>query len=196
MPTKITFGTDGWRAVIAEDYTYDNVRRCAQGFASYLRENKKGGRGIVVGYDTRFSGELFAAAAAEVLASNGIKAYLCDRPTPTPVISYTILALQADGAINLTASHNPATWNGFKVRSEYAGAIDPEGLLAIEARIPPIEGVQRLDKDEAMKQGLIEVIALALAKYQPFQYNNYTKAVIHTNNFEHKPEKGWFRLVT
>jgi len=176
MPTKITFGTDGWRAVIAEDYTYDNVRRCAQGFASYLLENKKGGRGVetpsrppfrevrrdgvsvVVGYDTRFSGELFAAAAAEVLAGNGIKAYLCDRPTPTPVISYTILARQADGAINLTASHNPATWNGFKVRSEYAGAIDPEGLLAIEARIPPIEGVQRLAKDEAMRQGLIEVI--------------------------------------
>jgi phosphomannomutase len=181
MPTTIKFGTDGWRAVIAEDYTYDNVRRCAQGFASYLRENKKGGRGVetpsrppfrevrrdgvsvVVGYDTRFSGELFAAAAAEVMAGNGIKAYLCDRPTPTPVISYTILARQADGAINLTASHNPATWNGFKVRSEYASAVDPEGLLAIEARIPPIEGVKRLDRDEAMKRGLIEVIDAAPA---------------------------------
>jgi len=89
--TTIKFGTDGWRAIIAEDYTFDNVRICAQAVAQYLMDKDVAERGIVVGYDTRFSSEDFAAATAEVMAGNGIRAFLCDRAAPTPTISFSIL---------------------------------------------------------------------------------------------------------
>ena len=85
MTTRIKFGTDGWRALVAEDYTFDNVRRCAQGFASYMLDQGKGGETIVVGHDKRFSGENFAAAVAEILAANGLKVLLTEGATPTPV---------------------------------------------------------------------------------------------------------------
>ena len=136
MSTIIKFGTDGWRGVVAEDYTFDNVRRCAQGFANYLIEAGEGGKWVVVGHDKRFSGEHFAAAVAEVLAANGFKVWLTDGATPTPVISYAVVDKKAAGAVNITASHNPPTDNGFKVRDEHGGAIDPEGLKKIEGLIP------------------------------------------------------------
>ncbi|MBI5956448.1 MAG: phosphoglucomutase/phosphomannomutase family protein, partial [Chloroflexi bacterium] len=160
MATRIIFGTDGWRGTIAEDFTFENVRLCAQGVADYLIATGKADAGMVVGYDTRFASEHFAAAAAEVLAGNGIRAYLCDRPSPTPVISYSVLAKKTAGAINITASHNPATWNGFKVRSEYAGAATPETLKDIEARIRDIQAagsVKQLPMDDALAQDLIQV---------------------------------------
>jgi len=161
MTSVIKFGTDGWRAVIAEDYTFDNVRLCAQGVAQYLLDTGQAERGMVVGYDYRFASEHFAAAAAEVLAGNGIKALLCQAATPTPVISYAILAHKTAGAINITASHNPPWDNGFKVRSEYAGAASPETLHEIESRIERSEGIKRLRVEEATEQGLIEVIDAA-----------------------------------
>jgi phosphomannomutase len=144
MTYKIKFGTDGWRGVIAEDYTFDNVRRCAQGYASYMLEQGNAGKWIVVGYDKRFASENFAAATAEVLAGNGFKVYLTDSATPTPVIAFAVVNKQACGAINITASHNPPADNGFKVRNETGGAIDPEGLLRIESLIPDsIDSVKR-----------------------------------------------------
>jgi phosphomannomutase len=91
MSTNIKFGTDGWRAVIADDFTFDNVRICAQGIARYLLEQGAGSHGLIVGYDTRFASEDFGAAVAEVIAANGIKAYLNPRAAPTPVISYAIV---------------------------------------------------------------------------------------------------------
>ena len=136
MTFKIKFGTAGWRGVIAEDYTFDNLRRCAQGFASYMLAQGKKGQWIVVGHDKRFHSENFAAAVAEVLAGNGLKVYLTDGATPTPVIAYAVVNKKAAGAVNITASHNPPTDNGFKVRNETGGAIDPEGLKQIEASIP------------------------------------------------------------
>jgi alpha-D-glucose phosphate-specific phosphoglucomutase len=155
MTTQIKFGTDGWRGRVAEDYTFDNVRRCAQGFATYMRDQGHGGARIVVGHDKRFSGEYFAAAVAEVLAANGFRVLITDGATPTPVISYAVVAQGAAGAVNITASHNPPTDNGFKVRDEHGGAIDPEGLKAIESRIPEIEGVKRLSLQEALDQGAV-----------------------------------------
>ncbi len=155
MATQIKFGTDGWRGRIAEDYTFDNLRRCAQGFASYLQAQDKGGEKIVVGYDRRFSAEYFAAAAAEVLAANGFHVLLTQSPTPTPVISYSVVVQGAVGAVNITASHNPATDNGFKVRDEHGGAIAPDGLLEIERLIPDLDEVKRLPLDEAQAQGLV-----------------------------------------
>ncbi len=102
------------------------------------------GQWIVVGHDKRFDSEYFAAAVAEVLAGNGLKVYLTDSATPTPVIAYAVVNKQACGAVNITASHNPPTDNGFKVRNETGGAIDPEGLIKIEALIPDaVESVKR-----------------------------------------------------
>jgi len=128
-PNPIKFGTDGWRAVIAEDFTFENVRHCAQGVADYLKQEGLTGRGLVVGYDTRFASADFAAAAAEVVAANGIKVYLTTAPTPTPVVSYGVLAKKAAGAVIITASHNPAEWNGFKYKDEH-GASAPDAITA------------------------------------------------------------------
>ncbi|MFZ5855275.1 MAG: phosphoglucomutase/phosphomannomutase family protein [Chloroflexota bacterium] len=156
MAFKITFGTDGWRGVIAEDYTFDNVRRCAQGFANYLLKHSKQGQWVVVGHDKRFGSEHFAAAVSEVLAGNGLKVYLTDGATPTPVIAYAVVDKKATGAVNITASHNPPTDNGFKVRNETGGAIDPEGLKEIEAGIPDdLLNVKRLTFNDGVAQGSI-----------------------------------------
>ena len=156
MVYKIKFGTDGWRGVIAEDYTFDNVRRCAQGFASYLREQGREGQWVVVGYDKRFHSENFAAATAEVLAANGFNVYLTDGATPTPTIAFAVVNKGACGAVNITASHNPPTDNGFKVRDENGGAIDPEGLKQIEALIPDSdENVGRILLNDAMRDGKV-----------------------------------------
>ncbi len=156
MTQKIKFGTDGWRGVIADDYTFENVRRAAQGFASYLIQNGKQGQTVIVGYDKRFDSEFFAAAVAEVLSANGLTVHLTDGPTPTPVISYSVVNHKAVGAVNITASHNPPTDNGFKVRNEFGGAIDPDGLKQIESLIPDsIEQVKREDFEQASKAGRI-----------------------------------------
>jgi phosphomannomutase len=153
--SDIHFGTDGWRGRIAADYTYDNVRRCAQGFASYLLDQGKKGEKVVVGYDRRFASEHFSAAVAEVLAANGFRVRLTDKPSPTPVISYSVVAQEAVGAVNITASHNPPTDNGFKVRDERGGAIAPDGLAEIESRIPAIDDVKRIAFQEGLDQGHI-----------------------------------------
>jgi alpha-D-glucose phosphate-specific phosphoglucomutase len=156
MPKEIRFGTDGWRGLIAEDYTFDNVRRCTQGFASYLLANGYQNERVVVGYDKRFHSENFAEAVAEVLAANDLQVYLTDRATPTPVISYSVIVKKAVAAVNITASHNPPTDNGFKVRDSNGGAIDPDGLKEIESRIPElVSDVKRMSIAEAEKAGKV-----------------------------------------
>ena len=156
MAQDIKFGTDGWRGHVAEDYTFDSVRRCAQGFAAYMLEQGHAGKWIVVGHDKRYRAEDFAAAVAEVLAGNGLNVYLTDGSAPTPVISYSVLAQGAVGAVNITASHNPPTDNGFKVRDEHGGAIPPDGLNRIEALIPDtVAGVQKIPFAQAESEGKI-----------------------------------------
>jgi phosphomannomutase len=156
MSGKIRFGTDGWRAVIAEDYTFNNVRRCAQGFSDYLLSQGYQGEWVVIGYDKRFQSENFAAACAEVMVANDLQVYLTQEATPTPVISYSVVEKGAVGAINITASHNPPSDNGFKVRNRFGGAIAPEGLKDIENRIPDsIEAVKRIDFSAASSDGRI-----------------------------------------
>lgn len=155
----IVFGTDGWRGKIAEDYTFDNVRRCTQGFASYLKKTysaKQLQRGVVVGGDRRFNSEHFAATAAEVLAANGIPVHFCGGGVPTPVISFSVKARKALAAINITASHNPPADNGFKVRDENGGAIAPDGLTSIEKLIPKsLTFVKLMKFSEAKAAGTI-----------------------------------------
>jgi len=156
MTTEIKFGTDGWRAGIADGYTFDSLRRCAQGFASYLKTLSAKNNKVVVGYDMRFLSEHFARAAAEVLAGNDFQVFLTESATPTPVISYSVVSQDAIGAINITASHNPPTDNGFKVRDQNGGAIDPEGLKQIEKFIPgDIKQVKTIDVDKAEKDGKV-----------------------------------------
>ncbi len=156
MAHKIIFGTDGWRGMIAEDYTFDNVRRCTQGYASYMLSLGKKEHWFVIGHDKRFQSEAFALAAAEVMVGNGLKVYLTEGPTPTPVIAYSVVVKKASGAINITASHNPPSDNGFKVRDENGGAIAPEGLKKIESLIPEdITSVKRVDYVTAEKEGAL-----------------------------------------
>ena len=158
MAYKIVFGTDGWRAQIAEDYTFNNVRRCAQGFANYLLEMGKQGEKVVIGYDKRFASEYFAMASAEVLAGNGFQVLLTNNATPTPVISFAVPQEKAVGAINITASHNPATDNGFKVRDENGGAIPPDNLKRIESLIPEdLQAIKKTPSQEAQEKGLIKI---------------------------------------
>lgn len=154
----IRFGTDGWRGRIGEDYTFAAVRRCAHGFAVFLQQSGGHGGPVVVGYDRRFASEHFAAAAAEVLAGDGFRVLLTNTATPTPAIAYSVRHHQAIGAVNITASHNPATDNGFKVRNATGGAVPPEGLQAIEAAIPA-EGTQvpRMTLEAGKAAGRIEV---------------------------------------
>lgn len=161
--TEIKFGTDGWRGRIADDYTFTTLRRCAQGFATYLQQEELAERGVVVGYDKRFHSENFAAAAAEVMAANGIKVWLTDGATPTPAISYAAVDKGAGGAINITASHNPPQDNGFKVRDPFGGAIAPDKLKQIEAAIPDAAGIKRLPLDDAMSDGLVRTFDAAPA---------------------------------
>jgi phosphomannomutase len=164
MVLKIKFGTDGWRARIAEDYTFDNLRRCAQGFASFLLEEGHTGKSVVVGYDMRFHSENFAAAVAEVIAGNGFKVFLTQEATPTPVISYAVVAQQAVGAVNITASHNPPEDNGFKVRDEHGGAIPPVDLTKIESAIPDSQTeIKLVDLEEGLESGAIEFFDAAEA---------------------------------
>ena len=162
--SEIKFGTDGWRAIIAEDYTFHNVRACAQGVATYLKETGMAPRGLVVGYDTRFGSEHFAAAVAAVVAGNGIRVYLCDRACPTPVVSYSVIDRKAAGAVVITASHNPAIWNGFKYKPEYAGSASPEVIAELERLIADAQasgGVEAVELGPAERKGLVERIDAA-----------------------------------
>ena len=164
MDNPIKFGTDGWRGVIAQDFTFGNVRACAQGVADYLKQAGLAARGVIVGYDTRFASEDFASAAAEVVAGNGIKVYLCSKATPTPVVSYGVVAQKAGGAIIITASHNPAVWNGFKLKSEYGSSAPTEVIAQLEKNISQTlakGNINHLLLADALEKGLVEYIDLA-----------------------------------
>jgi phosphomannomutase len=128
---QIKFGTDGWRAVIAQEYTFANLERVAQAYADFLNETNKGSL-VVVGYDRRFASELFAQRAAEVLAGNGFNASLFNEATPTPLISWAVKELKAAGGVVITASHNPANFNGFKIKAPWGGSAAPETTSAVE----------------------------------------------------------------
>ncbi len=162
MASLIRFGTDGWRARIAEDYTFGNVRICAQAVANFLKNKGAGAGPLVVGYDTRFASELFAAATAEVAAGNGIKTILCDRPAPTPTVSWTVITQKAAGGVVITASHNPWQGNGFKYKPEYGGSASPEVVDKLHEQIDLIEEkgktAERMDLEEAKDKGLVQVI--------------------------------------
>ncbi len=140
---SIKFGTSGWRAVIADEFTFPNVRVVSQAIADYVKPNslrRQSPLQIIIGYDTRFNSREFALSAANILASNGIKVLLTNRDTPTPVISFQIIDKKIDGAINITASHNPPEYNGLKFSPSHGGPAAPAVTKDIEKRIANIKG--------------------------------------------------------
>ena len=132
---KIKFGTDGWRGVIAEDFTFANVRRVAEAIAQYVREEGDPAKGLAVGYDTRFLSAEFAKLASETVAASGIPVVLADRATPTPAVSYAVVTRQTAGAIMITASHNPYRWNGVKFKAPFGGSAPPTIMRRIEIHL-------------------------------------------------------------
>ena len=145
MVTNIRFGTDGWRALIADEFTFANVARCTRGLCDYIKEQPKADQGLIVGYDTRFLSPEFGDTVAGVCASQGIKVRLCKAAAPTPVASYNVLHHQAAGAVIITSSHNPAQWNGFKFKPDYAGS----ATQTITDRLE--EAIKKIDPAETEK---------------------------------------------
>jgi alpha-D-glucose phosphate-specific phosphoglucomutase len=139
QPTIIKFGTDGWRGVIADDFTFENVRVAAAAIGSYINAKEDPSKGACVGYDTRFGSRSFAVATAEVLAAMGIPVSLADRYTPTPALSYAVLHRGAAGGVMITSSHNPSQWNGVKYKAAYGGSGSPAIMAEITTRLgyPP-----------------------------------------------------------
>jgi phosphomannomutase len=129
----IKFGTDGWRGVIADDFTFENVRTVSRAIAAYVWAHEEPERGVAVGYDTRFASESFARAAAEELARTGLRVLLADDCAPTPAVSYAVRHFHTAGAVMITASHNPWEWNGVKFKAYYGGSASPVIVHKIEA---------------------------------------------------------------
>src|SRR6266850_7946416 len=137
MASPIKFGTSGWRGLIADDFTFANVRLAVRAIAEHLTEKKRR-PSVLVGYDTRFYSEEFSALAVKILQEHGIHTLLCETFTPTPAIAFEIQRRKLDGAINFTASHNPAQYHGLKYSSADAGPALPEVTKDIEARVAKI----------------------------------------------------------
>jgi phosphoglucomutase len=137
---QIKFGTSGWRAIIADEFTVANVRRAAAGIAAYVTEQKASGAHVIVGRDARFMGERFVEVVAEVLAAKGIQPLIIAEPAPTPAISYEVMRRRADGAVNITASHNPPEYSGLKFSTSDGAPAMPEVTSAVEKLIQREDG--------------------------------------------------------
>src|SRR5207249_2170064 len=153
--TPIKFGTDGWRGVIAEDFTFENVRRVAQATADYWNSRSLP-KAAIVGYDNRFLSEVYAKLTCEVLAANGIKALYPDEAVPTPSVTFAVRDRKLAGAVMITASHNPPQFNGYKLKAEYAGPADPELCTQIEKHVDQ-SPVRFTRFDDAVQTGRIEI---------------------------------------
>jgi phosphoglucomutase len=178
MAANIKFGTSGWRSLIADEFTYANVRRAVTGIAKYVTSVKPSGARIVVGRDPRFLGEQFNSVACDTLAEHGITPLLISEPAPTPAISFELRRLKADGAINITASHNPPEYNGIKFSTPDGAPALPEVTKQIEANVPtddpspnapapqlaPKSKVERIDPKPEYLKRLGEVVDLKAIK--------------------------------
>ena len=133
--TNIKFGTDGWRGVIADDYTFENVRRVANAIARYVLKYEEPQRGVMIGYDTRFGSPRFARLVAEVIAGAGIPVKLANDYTPTPAVSYAVKQQGAAGGVMVTSSHNPWNWNGVKFKGKFGGSATPAIMKRVEAEL-------------------------------------------------------------
>jgi phosphoglucomutase len=173
MSTIIRFGTSGWRAIIAEEFTVANVRRAVTGIARYVAGKKASGARVIVGRDPRYMGERFVSIAAEVLGSFGVQPLVIGEPAPTPAISYEVIRSKADGAINFTASHNPPEYSGIKFSTPDGAPALPEATSAIEALIagngdisggPAKAAPQSIDPKPTYLSRLREIVDLPLIR--------------------------------
>jgi phosphomannomutase len=173
-PTRIVFGTDGWRAKVADDYTFENVRRCADGVARYVAGAGTAARGVVVAYDRRFASEHFAAAAAEVLLAHDIPVFLAETAVPTQMSSFEVVERGAAAGIVITASHNPWTDNGFKIKAPTGAAAGADILHVVESAIASngAAAIERRPLLDAEAAGLVE-------RFDPFQgYERFARRTI------------------
>jgi len=170
--SPIVFGTDGWRARIAEDFTFDNVRRCADGVARYVAGRGEQAKGVVIAYDRRFASEHFATAAAEVILAHDIPVAFSSTAVPTQMSSYEVVERGAAAGVVITASHNPWTDNGFKVKSPQGSAGGPDMLAVIEAAIAEGAPIERRPFADADAAGMVE-------RYDPYEgYERYVRRTV------------------
>jgi alpha-D-glucose phosphate-specific phosphoglucomutase len=184
---NIKFGTDGWRAIIAENFTFENLRIVSQAIAAYVNNSNDPGEGIVIGYDQRFLSEEFAQAVTEVLAGNNIKVYLISKPSPTPVTAFAIKHWNCKGAVMLTASHNPPVYHGIKYIPYFAGPALPETTNIIEDNLSNLlsgkDEVKKISMDRLQEQNLLERI-------EPKElYINHLKNLIDCSSIKKRPVK-------
>src|SRR5438270_9281002 len=173
----IKFGTDGWRGIIADDFTFDNVRRVAGAIASYVLKHEDASRGLIVGYDTRFGSPRFARAAAEVLAGAGIPIRLASDSSPTPAISFAVKSTGAAGGVVITSSHNPWNWNGVKFKAKFGGSATPAIMKIIEdelrAGAMPAgnkAGIEEVDLKPAYIEAICRFVDLDLITKANFKF--------------------------
>lgn len=158
-PDKIKFGTDGWRAIIAKDFTVYNVARVSKALADWL--NKRGeDPKVVVGHDCRFGGAMFTETVADVLCSNGVKVIMAQGFVSTPMISFGVLKLGADQGVVITASHNPPSYNGYKLKGAHGGPSSPKHIAEVEALIPESVEIPGKSLSELEESGMLEYVAL------------------------------------
>lgn len=184
--TEIKFGTDGWRAIIARDFTFANIKLVTQAIANYAKTNNLSKKGIVIGYDNRFLSEHFAAECARVITANGIRVMATTKAVPTPLTAHAIRVYQAGGAIMITASHNPPEYNGIKFIPEYAGPALPDVTDAIEEEVRRIQGgcrIYELDLKEAKALELLKEIDMDR------DYINQILKVVLPDTFRNRPLK-------
>jgi phosphomannomutase len=171
--TKIQFGTDGWRAIIGEDYTTDNVARVSHAVAIWLKKNAKAPR-ILIGHDCRFNGDLFQATAVRMFLSHGIEVYMSEGFVSTPMVSLGARNYNADLGIVITASHNPPSYNGYKLKAGYGGPLSPEKVQEIQDIIPDTvdDAYKKVDIEGAIAAKALKVVALE-SEYIEHVRNNF-----------------------
>lgn len=180
----IRFGTDGWRAIVADQFTVENVRVVAQAIAAYTREIGHQEQGIIIGHDTRFLGRRFAETVAGVLAANGIRVYLVNEAAPTPAVAFGVKHFAASGAVMITASHNPPEYNGIKYIPDYAGPAAPQITGRLEELIRAVQeagGIGDISLEEAKARRLLQVIVL-----RP-HYEAHLRRMVHLDVLKQSP---------
>ncbi len=179
MPQEIKFGTDGWRGIIADDFTFDNVRRVAGAIASYVLKYEDAKRGVLIGYDTRFASQRFAQVAAEVIGAAGVPVKLAHDYTPTPAVSYAVKHQGAGGGVMITSSHNPWNWNGVKFKGKFGGSATPAIMKRIEEEMATgamPKGVNAAIEEVDLKQPYIAAVC-AFADLELVAKSNFKFAV-------------------
>ncbi len=189
---KIKFGTDGWRAIIAEDFTFSNLDRVAQATADQWASHPVQGteKKVVIGYDRRFLSNEFGARVAEVFAGNGFKVVLTSEPTPTPSVSYAVKHMNAVGGVMITASHNPPAFNGFKLKSHYGGSSESTECQAIEALLDK-SAVKSMKLADAVKSGSVKIADIRPAHFKAIKkLVNFKLIAASKLRFAHEPLYG------